>query len=256
MPSAALGGGALMRGSGMLQGFTDPGSEAVPPPEAILTFSSLTQNFTVNVTTPAGSYNFTAAFSDDPFDGSTWVDSTLWTTLYDAAYYMKEAIVAAGIADLTVYNGTSDSINFLPAFLTGALSVTNPSSDAAISATGGGDATPAVDPSGEVVEVEIIAADGNKTLKPVRLEIYSIDGGINAYVEIALKVGVVYYPISPLIGPFTASHVPIAWAMFDEWINGRAGASLSARMVENDGSPAITIPAGGTLTVWAVAEQV
>jgi len=81
-------------------------------------------------------------------------------------------------------------------------------------------------------------------------------GGIDVYVELALKVGVAYYPISPLIGPFTASYVPLAGAMFDEWINGRAGASLSARMVENDGSPAITIPAGGTLTVWAVAEQV
>lgn len=247
--NAAIAAVELVRGSGVLQGYTDPGSEAQPPPEAILTFSGLTKEFVIVVDVPTGSYVFTASASD-PGNGSVWVGSSLWSTLYDAAYYTKEAMVAVGITDLTIYNGVSETINFLPSFTTGSLTVTDPNGNAAITIDGGGSSTPAVPPSGEVDEVVLIAQDGTKTVKPVLLGYYIEPGfALDATVQFALKVGETYYPLGDDVpNNELQGNVP-ANSFFAEWVSGRASASLVARMTS-------AVPTEGMLNCWAIVERV
>jgi len=240
-------GGALVRGSGLLQGHTSTGSDATTAPDLTITFTLVPfDGVAWSLTVYGNVYGFTWSASD-PANGTTWIDLAPISTVYDAATAFAAAInnmllgtiTASNLSEVvTVTNSTTGVTSFL------GISI----GDGSATSTGGGTGVDAVAPSGGISEVVIIAQSGTKTIKPIRAEFHD-SSGVAVGVQFALKVGASYYPIGNDLGAsVTVGRIePVAF--YAEWISGRASAALVALMTG-------ATPIGGTLTCWAVAEQI
>jgi hypothetical protein len=239
------GGSALVRGSGQLLGSTTAHVDATAPAPMIVEFA------TPSHVMGSASFSWNGSAVDIYFGDSDpmqtyWVDTVSYTTADDLAVGFASmintimgALVATNVGNQVVI--TNGSVG-------ASISVVVSSSFADISYTGGGGAgTNEIMEAGSVSEVTLIAQDGTKTIKPVR--VFAYGGGIFDTVQIALKVGSTYYPICQNVGSAEVYEEPIIGAYYAEWVSGRASASLVARI---SGS---TPPFGGDLRVIAIAER-
>jgi hypothetical protein len=112
---------------------------------------------------------------------------------------------------------------------------------------GGGIGTDLVPAEGGVQEVTLITQDGTKTIYPVRC--YIAGAGVAAPVQFALKVASSYYPLGAnFAANATYGDLVDLSAYYQEWITGRASASLVARIIG-------TLPLGGSVQCCAIVEQ-
>lgn len=247
MEAGTPAGGALVRGSGLLQGHTSAGNDATSAPDLTVTFGLVPTDGAV---WSLGLYGISYSFywtSTDPTNGSVWIDITSLSSIYDAASAFATAVNNLSLGSVTASN-LAEVVTITNSTV-GATSVLNISiGDGSASSTGGGAGVDAVAPSGGISEVVVIAQSGTKTIKPVRAEFHDSGGGVAVGVQFALKVGGTYYPIGSDVG----ASVPIGRiepaSFYAEWLSGRASAALVAFMTG-------AIPVGGTLTCWALVEQ-
>ncbi len=247
----APSGGALVRGSGLLQGHTAAGSAATSPPPFVFSFGSPYTEFALNLVVDGGTYSFHIAAVDPQSPPLIWIDSTGWVTVQDVA-----AGIAAGINGQSIPNIVAEANMASPALVTVSHSGTGAATsldgslvNAGVDNTtsGGGSGTDAVAPSGAITEITLIAQDGAKNIKPVKLG--TSGEGINIGIEIALKIaGPTYYPVcNDLAANHTTGEATIS-TLYTEWLGARTSAALVARM-------AAAAPVGGSLTLWAIVEQ-
>ena len=239
-------GGALVRGSGLLQGDTSPGAAATLAPDLTVTFGLIPVDGTIwSLGTYGTFYTFTWA-SSDPVNGSAWIDITSLSSIYDAASAFATAVNSLSLGFVTASNLAE--VTTITTSTVGATSVLNISiGDGSATSVGGGTGADAVAPSGGISEVVIIAQDGTKTIKPVKAGFHDA-GGVAVGVQLALKVGGTYYPIGTALTASATVGSIEPGSFYAEWISGRASAALVAYMTGST-------PLGGTLTCWAVAEQ-
>lgn len=241
----AVNAGAILRGSGVLMGNTAIGILASPPPPVTVAFNSVPAGvWTLYVS--GYSYTFTWANSD-PSNGSVWIDSNPIMSASDAVFAFINAVNSLGIGTLAAGNPGGDNVLLENGSTGSTASLALSTSDGAATASLGGNGSDAVDPSGGTYEVAIIPASGVKSIKPIKVGVYD-STGLDSLVQFALKVGGTYYPVGNEFPNYAMNGDIVVGEFFGEWIDGRAGAALVARMT---GSP----PFGGTLTCWAVVEQ-
>lgn len=241
---AAGGGASLVRGSGVLQGYTTSPIVGTAPPDLVFSASSNDTDFTFNLTVNGTTTTFSIA-TTDPANGNVWIDSTTFDGVDDATSALKAAIDALAIANLmTVDSSTFLTISHsgLGASLTGSLNV----HDGGGSVSGGGTGDAHVAGIGEVMEVTLIASDGAKVTRPIRCG-WSGDGVV-ADIQFALKIGGVYHPIAGDVPQSSTAGECAPGIFFSEWVAGRASGELVVRMTGS-------APDGGSLTCWAIAER-
>lgn len=246
--SAAGAGGTIVRGNALIRGHTNAGTPLSAPPPINVTFSSVPADGTQWTLYVNGSpYDFTWSFTD-PSDGSKWIDVSSLSSENDAASAFGSAITSLSIpssnvptpigATVIIENTTSGSST--------TLYIDDPGLSA--SSTGGGNGVDYVAPSGAITEATVISQSGSLNIKPIRVGVYG-SVGVNATVQVALKVASSYYPIASDIGALNTSVDIDLGSFYTEWISGRASASLIVRMTSY-------APVGGDLTCWAIVEQV
>jgi hypothetical protein len=243
--SGGGGGASLVRGSGQLLGSTTAHADATAPAPLIVEFS------TPSHVMGSVSFSWNASAVDIYFGDSDpaqtyWIPTGSYTTADELA-----AAFAAKINDImasTVATSLSNQVVITNGSTGASISVSITPSFADISYYGGGgNGTDEIMEAGSVSEVTLIAQDGTKTIKPVR--VFAYGGGIFDTVQIALKVGGTYYPICQNVGSMEVYEEPIIGGYYAEWVSGRAAAALVARI---SGS---TSPMGGDLRVIAIAER-
>ena len=236
------GGSTLVRGSGVLQGYTVAPIVAEPPPALTVSFDSSDAQFTITLN------GVTQPVVVDDFDPTSvvWVDNGSGdpsTTAYN--FEMAFATFAS------TYGFTLSRTDNVVTIFTGATGSTSTSyynltAFTGVVLAGGGAGVNAVAGSGQVSEVTIISQDGTKTIKPLRCGVSG--AGISTTVQFALKVGGIYCPLSADMASDATTGEPGVSSYFAELVSGRASASLVARMTGG-------VPNGGSLTCWAIAEQ-
>lgn len=248
--NAGSGGSALMRGSGLLQGYTTAEVAATAPSDVVFTFDSGTFTEWVATYTEAGTAHVFTASATDPADGSTWLDTSSGT--WDAsgcAAALEAAIDALSISGVSAT--PSANVLTVTCTTTGAAAMQTGSLAGSLGASGvsgGGYGTDAVAGSGHITEVTLIAQDGTKKIMPVRLFAYDA-AGIAVAVQFALKVGASYYPLAADVASGGVYAEPMIGSYIGEWYGaGRASSSLVARYTSG-------IPLGGSLRCVAIAEQ-
>lgn len=255
------GGGALVRAKGTLTGHTTPGGDATPGHGgAYFNEWSSSGTGTVDVTIQGTSYTFTFDFAD-PMNGSYFIDITGFSSGDDAAnaFYSGAASVLSSVVQNlslesrtvafdTIATGSSATVTVSVA-LSGSGGIYNNGADG-YAATGG------------TQSIDLIPADGTKTIKPVRIWVYSEDQSQatfpGIFVGLRLMVAGTPYELGKIGGtsfggaelaPFlSTTDVNIA----QEWFAGRASAKLTAYLGNDEG---YTVPVGGQVTVYAIAEQ-
>lgn len=244
------GGGALVRSYGVLQGSTDAGVAAQAPDPLVITFDNSlpSLNLTLVVDSVSKVVNISNSMPDSGIDA--FVDTSTMGNGQDIANALA-ALMGSLFGQVAANVTTVDSSYFLnlSSSSTGAAANISASMDnpAGPAISGGGSGLDTVPPSGEIAEVEIIPADGFKFLKPVRCGVYDATG-LGSTVQFALKFAGMYFPIGSDIGAMSISAEVAPHEFWLEWADGRTAASLVARMTGS-------IPLGGTLTCWAIAEQ-
>jgi hypothetical protein len=233
----------LVRGSGVLQGYTVPATSATSPPALQYSFS---------YGAPVNGYiafildgtTVTIYVEDSDPSAAYWVDTSAASTAAEIATLFSNYInanfsvtAAVDVDVVTITNANTGS----GAILTHSANTTNTMTYFG----GGGTGTNAVSGSGSVEEVTLIAQSGTKTIKPVK--IIALGGGVNVAVEIALKVGSTYYPVVTNLASGYGIGEPLP--THAEWVSGRASAALVARMVG-------TVPNGGSQRILAIVEQI
>jgi hypothetical protein len=237
-----------LRASGVLTGYTSPDVPAAPAFVILSWFGTTYANqdfsfsFTVNGTTT----NFHAS-GTDPADGKIWIDSS---SLNNVDLY-KAAILSAIAANCDV---AVDSAYFK-------VLTNNTGSSATIAASG--DATLGynvhspgdddVPPSGNVDEVELVAAVGGKKIGLITARLF---GNLPSNVQLALKLGGVYTPASNTITPDGDPH--------DFAPDDNGGGSIASRYFagNNNGeslvariTSAVGTQAGAACRIEVVAER-
>jgi hypothetical protein len=246
----AVNASTIIRGSGVLQGHTNPGSPENAPSDLSYNLA-FDQEFLLFYTHNGTTYSFTISVTD-PADSTIWIDSSGFSTALDPATAVAAAINALSIPGITASNAEATSQNCIVSDTnTGPAeshsgSLTNTTDP--ITVTGGGSGSSAVPPSGATSEVTIIPADESKDVKMIKAGVYNAGGGVNTTVQIALTVASTYYPIGAAFSAYTMTGEVAAGEFFFEWVTGRPAASVVARMTGE-------IPTGGALACWAVVEQ-
>ena len=260
--NASGGGGTnLVRGKGTLTGHIYPAVDATPGHGGAYFnewFSPGTG--TVVVTIQSTSYTFTFDYAD-PADGSYFIDMNGFSSGDDVAnaFYSGASSVLSGVAQNLSLDGRTVAFDTLATGSGATVSV------AALLAGSGGiynNGTDGYAATGGTQSIDLIPADGTKTLKPVRIWVYSEDQSQalfpGIFVGLRLTVGGANYELGKIAGtsfggaeltPFlSTTDVNIA----QEWFAGRASAKLTAYLGNEEG---YTVPVGGQLTVYAIAEQ-
>jgi len=248
----------LVRGTGLLQGHTNPGSDAGPAIISQGVSDNDAQHFipgeTIRITADAYDQLFEFTNGSPPVNGDA-VDVSITGIGSDlAAQYtvLIAAIAGTGFAGTAVYNtgnhswdvattATGASVTLFHEYTIGESSVHPPLSPGIFTASG----TDAVAPSGAITEVTIIPQDGINTIKPVYL--CSLMSGVAVDVQLALKVGDSYHQIGTC-GSGSGAIVVNPGSAYAEWVNGRASAALVARMMD-------AAPVGGSQRFLAIVEQ-
>lgn len=230
----------LFRGTGYLQGYTVAGEPAEPPPPLFFTVSGLSPSFDISLT---GYVNETIVVSDTDPGGVYFIDN---------ASLMSSGQVALAIGSLlnsfpglsAAVDGDSITVTTTVAGASVTLSATENEPALNITISGGGSGTDATPPSGETSEVIILPGVANKSIFPIACGMFSADW--SASVQFALKKDGVYYPLG---ADLSASGEVMRGSYWSTWLNSVFGADLIARITGS-------IPTGGDVTCWAVAEQV
>jgi len=243
--AAPAGGSSLVRGSGVLQGYTTPATVATSPPALTYPFIWAAPRdgyvtFNLNGT------NVTIYLSDNNPSQPHWIDTNSTMTAADIAtlfsnYLNANFSVSSSVSGDDVTITTSDTGS-------GAILIHVETTATVINSyniSGGGGGTDATSGSGSIEEVTIIPQSGTKTIKPVKIT--SLGAGVNTVVQIALKVGSTYYPVVTNLASGYGEGEPVPEP--SEWVSGRASASLVARMVD-------TVPNGGVKLILAIVEQI
>lgn len=240
------GGAALVRGSAELKGSDSPAVSASPPPPLTITFGSPSHADDVLYLTVDGSTTVFFFQDSDP-SVTPWINTAAMTTSAELSdslttlingLYPGLASDGSGVVTLTNLGvGTAAS-----------LAASSALADIT-SITGGGSGEEEVPESGSISEVTLIAQDGTKKIKPVR--IFAYDGeGLAVSVQFALKVGSNYYPLASNVGSGEVYAEPLIGSHIGEWYStGRASASLVARYTDPP-------PFGGALRCVAIVEQI
>ena len=255
------GGTALVRGKGKLTGHIYPQVDATPGHGgAYFNEWSPPGTGTVVINIQSTPYTFTFDYAD-PMDGSYFIDMTGFSSADDAAnaFYSGVSSVLSGVVQNlsldwrtvafdTIATGSGATVT-VSVSLSGSGGIYNNGADG-YAATGG------------TQSIDIIPADGTKTIKPVRIWVYSEDQSqasfFGIFVGLRLVVGGSAYELGKIAGtsfggaelaPFlSTTDVNIA----QEWFAGRASAKLTAYLGSEEG---YTVPVGGQVTVYAIAEQ-
>jgi len=234
-----------VRGSGVLQGYTVAPVAATAPADVVFSFSGTDAEWVATYTRNGTAHVFTAS-ATDPADGSTWIDTNAGTwDAADGAAALETALDALALVGVTTTAVAGD--------LTVAYSATGVAAShsggftgQAGSATGGGSGADAVAGSGHVSEVELVALSGSKTIFPDALW---VDGaGVASDIRFALKVSGVYHQIVADVTSGSTYSMPSRATFGTEWMSGRVG-SLVAYLTGS-------VPTGGSITAYAIADQV
>ena len=249
------GGAALVRHIAGLSGFTDPGSSGAPPSPLIVQFGNVGDYGVINLNIDGVSYLFTFGTSD-PADGSHFIDISGFVTLQDYSVALKTAIEAAGVPEVGSGDYTldaPDSTMTITGIASGsARGLAGTSSLSSSSISGGGNGTDDTAPSGDVSSADIIAGIAGKSIKLVRLGRFG-DAAFEQDVAVGYDLGgsftqmwlITAAETSALVGEPAWSSDVIGLAL----AGLPAGASLKA--IISGASPV-----GGSISFWAIAEQV
>lgn len=236
---AAASGAGIVRGFGILNGYTDAGTPAVdpmPPLALTFTFASIPDGALIDISTPTS--GVTLAFvmaSTDPESGRIWIDSSGFAspndcasaiaTAFNSEYFGTQSFSASAYASTTSIATTDAGSTVM---------ISGSSSDAAVTVSGGGAGTDFVSeipPTGAISEVVLMPASGTKKSRTLYA---SITGTLSAEVRVALKKSGIYTEIAPGINIATFSPGPVRFAPADVateqlWLFGQdAGESVVA----------------------------
>lgn len=248
----SVGGGAnIVRGSATLNGWTTPGAPAQAPQALILPVMSLDQEFTFQVTVNGTAHDFTASLTD-PTNGTVWIDSGGWSSVQNMIDGIIAAFNAQSISDTIATDEGTGAVFFTLSAAGASNSITGTVADLAGvgGMSGGGNGADGEAPTGDVSEVEVLAPATGKKTKPLKIGYFG-SGDLAQTVRISLRVGGPggSYPdiCQDLPSGATSGEVTVG-EFFANWMSGVTNAYVVARII---GAP----PEGGTLTVWAIAEQ-
>ena len=243
---------ALVRGAGIVQGYTTAAQE---PVYATTIMSLDPDNFISN-----GSINFTkdgtqialVVISDTDPGGALWIynnGSSISPT--DAA----NSIIAAfsGHAELSAavgYPYTGTQIKFTLNSM-GSLAISPENIIATFDPSPSVGGTPGVEPSGAITEVQLVAAVAGKSPRLLIAGVVGTTGGVSAQMEIALKLGANYYPLANQYGVGSNQRLPLTADGSTLHFDGLAGASIVGRII----SGLATSPIGGQAKLWVIAER-
>lgn len=126
---------------------------------------------------------------------------------------------------------------------------------AGANSSGGGFGLDMVEASGGINEVELIPAATGKTIKMVSAQVVQADLAGDVYIQLAIKVGYTYTPISQKYYGSAGAGVLVPDSdTLSGWLNGVINGSLTAWLVDSSGS--FTSATGDTTaTIGFIAEQ-
>lgn len=257
----AGGGANLVRSKGTLTGHTYPAVDATPGHGgAYFNEWSPSGTGTVVINIQSIPYTFTFDYAD-PMNGSYFIDMTGFSSADDAAnaFYSAVSSALSGVVQNLSLDWRTVAFDTIATGSGATVTVSVSLSGSGGIYTNGADGYAA---TGGTQSIDLIPADGTKTLKPVRIWVYSEDQSqasfAGVFVALRLMVGGSAYELGKIAGtsfggaelaPFlNTTDVNIA----QEWFAGRASAKLTAYLGNEEG---YTIPVGGQVTVYAIAEQ-
>jgi hypothetical protein len=245
--SSSGGGSSLLRARYVLTGADSVEVPATAPTPLTLEFNmggASHSGGTVTVTVDGSAVVFYIQDTDP--SNTPWIDTSGMSSTSDVLTALSATITAA-FGGITV--SESGLIMTITRNATGAsasLAIATAQADV-YSSGGGGSGTDLVAAVGGVQEFTIIAQDGTKTIYPVRC--FIAGAGVAAPVQFALKVASTYYPLGAnFAANATYGDLVDLSAYYQEWITGRASASLVARIIG-------TLPLGGSIYCAAIVEQ-
>ncbi|WP_395737460.1 hypothetical protein [Prosthecobacter sp.] len=251
-PAGGGGGGALVRGTGTLQGNTTPRGADGPASGAIY-LNSVTGSGTITINAN-GTDTFIVTFSpSDPADGSYWVDDTGFdTTAYANALDAALPSFGSFIASISrsEYNFTFLGV------ATGAASYLDVSSTMPGAVTSGMTlGTDGAEGTGAIVEAIVTDAVPGKKTYPVRIFIFGDGGMAGVNMEVGLKVDGTFFPLAPEFAANITHAELLSGLGFAPiganealWMSGMMNAALVARLTTPSGD-------GGMVNISAICEQ-
>lgn len=251
----ALANARMLRGSGQLKGNTTPHGSPTP-----------VTGYSINVTGGSGSGTLTVDVSGvvvvmtfdttDPMDGSVFIDITAFSGQLDYALAIEGMLNSNLAAYVTNVVRNEFQVTFDTIATGSAIYVNATMTMSNVTTSGNVPGTDGAEGYGAVTEIEIFPAVSGKTILPVRVFALG-DGAFSGMtVDVCLKEGGSYYPLCAEFSTVVAAgeilgasgNMPMG-AYQVRWINGLFNGSLVARLIG-------TVTDGGTLTVYAIAEQV
>jgi len=261
IPVAELTGlTSLVRGSGDIYGHTTPGGDASTPTPLQIEFYSFSADGELHFNFNGTTYSFFFATTDPSVSfPSFWVDTSTAGNEENLRDLFLSAIYGAGVPDITAELGGSNNQAVISTGITGSGAVLQLQSSAGFSVnnSGGGYGVEGTSAIGAVSEVTIIPATAGKTTRAVRIGAFG--EGVSAIVQVALKTAEnAYARLGELPAPAAAGELAPDLANLADWLIGQGSTSIIARMVDESGNALSeeSSPVGGSLTVWAIAEQV
>lgn len=254
----AGGGAALVSGKGTLTGYAVGAVAATHATGFIACWEWTPNTGTITINVSGSSYTFTVD-STDPADGSFWIDSTSLSGAVDLAnaLFASVSAILSGILQNITLDGTTVNFETVGDGSGATISISSTLVGLSVGNTNGADAIAAY---GGTQNLDIIAANGSKILKPLRIWVYSEDQ-TGAYfsgciLNVQLRVGATSYALGTIPGSaFNGSELMpfnTAIAVSQEWFAGRASAKLVAFLSTEEG---YSFPTGGQVTIYAKAEQ-
>jgi hypothetical protein len=178
------GEGVPFEGSGRIQGYTDAGEPATSPANLSVTFSSPALSeaqggaLTVTVNTNAESRVFTFS-NTDPDDGTSWINTETMVSSGEMATQLALSITDWALSNLSASEvGDVVTVEYVATGATATLG--GDTSSGNISVAGGGTGTDGTAPSGDIPNVELVAANGD-WLRVTEIEVSSESGVNNAF---------------------------------------------------------------------------
>jgi len=250
---------SLVRGSGDIYGHTSPAVDESSPTPLQIEFTSFNTVGELHFNFNGTNYSFFFA-TTDPSVGfpSFWVDTSSAGDEEDLRDLLLLAM-SGTIPNITANPGGAHNQAVISTSQTGSGAVLQLLSSAGfnVNNSGGGSGVDGTSASGAVSEVTIIPATAGKTTKAVRIGAFG--ESVSAIVQVALKTaGNEYVRLGEFAMSHTAGELAPDLANLAAWLNGQESTSVIARMVDGGGNALSEglIPLGGSLTVWAIAEQV
>jgi hypothetical protein len=202
--------------------------------------------------------DYTIYFSPTDPSQTFWVDTTSLLTDGEMASAVA-SVVGTNIIGVTANDMANGGGVSFDNSATGTASSSTGLTQSGIygSTTGGGSGSDAVPASGAVAEATIISFAISKGTKAVRVG--CVGAGVGVSVQLALKTaGGLYSQLGTFGSGTTSGELLPTESTLGVWLVGVAETDLVARMVDEEGNNIAeeSIPEGGSLQLWAIAEQV